>query len=773
MYRGTPMAGKPSYKELEQRIVLLEAARDARPMMDRAVEKLFDLSPDMLCVADFDGYFRLVNSAFERQLGYSKEALLKKRFIEFVHPEDRAATLAAMRQLADGGAVRNFENRYRCADGSFKWLAWNSVPVIEERFCYAVARDITEQKAVQRELASQRDLFDNVLSNVPASIFWKDRNSVFLGVNQRFVDDAGLQHPQQVIGKTDYDLAWSKEEADFYRECDRQVMDRGEPMLNIVESQQRPDGKQAELLTHKVPLHDASGQVTGMLGIYMDITKLKETESTLSRSQARLQTLFDSAAEFIFVIDPQGDILKANRYVYEHSGYGADEVIGANIKEFFTEESKQICDCNFPALRERGYNRADIELVCKDGRIIQMECSATAVPDEQGNFTTFLIIQRDVTERNSAAAALANSERRFRALFNSTFQFSGLLDPDGIVLEANQTVLDFLGCKKDDLVGQPFWEIMWKDVPADEQESIKSAVQNARQGRLVRYQAEMVGKDNVTRTVDISLKPVLNEMGETMLIIPEGRDITELRQAEEKLRRHQQEMAHVMRLSTMGEMASGMAHELNQPLTALLSYCGSALTLAKSLPSPSQQLSDILERATEQADRAGQIIRHLREFVGKEADEMKPVNIDETIDDLETLLYSELKSTGVKLEHHLDSQGRNIKANKVQIEQVLVNLIRNSVEAIQSIRKNDGKVTLTTRLSEDDFVEVTVADNGPGVEASMNGKMFNPFQTSKASGMGMGLSISRTIIQAHGGELWADKDHPNGALFGFRLPVSD
>ena len=152
---------------------------------------------------------------------------------------------------------------------------------------------------------------------------------------------------------------------------------------------------------------------------------------------------------------------------------------------------------------------------------------------------------------------------------------------------------------------------------------------------------------------------------------------------------------------------------------------------------------------------------------------MKPVNVDETINDLETLLSSELKSTGVKLEHHLDSRGRNIKANKVQIEQVLVNLIRNSVEAIQSLRENDGKVTLTTRLSEDDFVEVTVADNGPGVEAGMAGKMFNPFQTSKASGMGMGLSISRTIIEAHGGELWADKNYQNGALFSFRLPVSD
>jgi two-component system sensor histidine kinase TtrS len=282
-----------------------------------------------------------------------------------------------------------------------------------------------------------------------------------------------------------------------------------------------------------------------------------------------------------------------------------------------------------------------------------------------------------------------------------------------------------------------------------------------------------IGKEGQKSVIDFSLKPVFNGNDETVLIIPEGRDITELTQAEDELRRHQQEMAQVMRLSTMGEMASGIAHELNQPLTALLSYCESAGALAKSLPAPPQQLFSILDRATEQAQRAGEIIRHLRGFVGKEIDDKQLMNIDEVIRDLNILLSAERKTTNVTVENDLNCQGFMVKANKVQIEQVLVNLVRNSFEAIQSMSTNGGVVSLKTRSSGNEFVEVTVADTGPGIEPGMTEKLFYPFETSKASGMGMGLPISRTIVEAHGGTLWVDKNYKNGARFCFKLPVSN
>ena len=747
--------------------------RETSGMNRATLEKLFELSLDMLCVADFDGYFRLINSAFEKILGHPRDALLGHPYIELVHPEDKPATLAAMDQLVAGEPVACFENRYLCQDGTYKWIGWTSMPAPAENLTYAVGRDISKQKAILKELTGQRDLLDNVLSNVPASIFWKDRNSVFLGANDRFLHDTGLQSVRDIIGKTDYDLTWNREESDFYRECDRRVMETGIPMLDIEESQQRTDGETAQLLTSKVPLRDAEGQTTGMLGIYMDITQRKQAEVALAKSESRLKTLFNSAAEFIFVINPEGLIIGTNSHACKHSGYAEDEIVGRNIKEFFTEGSQHTCDCNFPGLRETGHNRAEIEFVCKDGRVIDMECSATAVPDENGNFSTFLIIQRDVTERKRNESALANSEHRFRAIFNSAFQLIGVLDPDGVLLDANQTALDFVGLDKEEVVGVPFWDIYCWNYSGDVQSRLKAAIAKASQGIPVSYEDRLLGKNGAIRTIGVTLKPVMNQQGEVAFIIPEGRDISDQIQAEQERQRHQEQLAHVMRLSTMGEMASGMAHELNQPLTALISYCGTALDMTEKIPSLPEGYIDILRRATAQAHRAGDVIRHLREFIGKSNNARTRVVLDDLVQGVLDFISSELRDSGIKLTSLPGPDTREVLVDKIQIEQVIINLIRNSIEAIRQAGMTDGRIEIETRLQSGNAVELSITDNGPGVDPAIADLLFEPYQTSKPSGMGMGLSISRSIIEAHYGSLWSDADMTGGARFSISLPVAE
>jgi len=469
-------------------------------------------------------------------------------------------------------------------------------------------------------------------------------NSVFdnfVRVNHTGEKLLGLSS-QELIGKNDYDF-FSESQATFFTRMDHEVLESGVEM-NIPEEQidTMTHGKRW-LHTKKVPILDDKGQPIYLLGISEDITDAKQAKEGMKEIEIRYQTLFNAAADSIFVIDPEGKIIETNRHACEHSGYEKHEIIGENIKKFFTKESQNTCDCNFPGLRERGYNRADIEFVCKDGRITQMECMATGVPDEKGSLTSFLIIQRDVTDK---------------------------------------------------------------------------------------------------------------------------------KQAEEEIQRQHREMAHVMRLSTMGEMASGIAHELNQPLTALTSYCGTAATLASSLPSPSPQLGEILERAEKQAHRASQIVWHLRDFLSKEDDHKEPVDIDLVIEGVIDFMKPELKNGQVKVEYHSDARGCRIMASKVQIEQVLVNLVMNSLEAIKDSKKTTGNIVIQAHLLPDNSIETTVTDNGPGIDADIASTIFDPFHTSKPFGMGMGLSISRSIIEAHNGKLWAEEQYRGGAQFGFNLPCT-
>jgi C4-dicarboxylate-specific signal transduction histidine kinase len=234
----------------------------------------------------------------------------------------------------------------------------------------------------------------------------------------------------------------------------------------------------------------------------------------------------------------------------------------------------------------------------------------------------------------------------------------------------------------------------------------------------------------------------------------------------------QYESAHVMRISTMGEMASGMAHELNQPLTALVSYCATALKLARDMPSLPEGYIDILERASGQAHRAGDVIRHLREFLSKGGNDKTWVVLDDLIQGVIDFISWELRDSDIQITFLSDSSASEVFVGKVQIEQVLINLIRNSIEAIRQAGISGGQVDIATCQAAARTVDVCVADNGPGIDPAMIGSLFEPYQTSKETGMGMGLSISRSIIEAHNGKLWADEQQ-QGALFCMSIPGGD
>jgi PAS domain S-box-containing protein len=389
-----------------------------------------------------------------------------------------------------------------------------------------------------------------------------------------------------------------------------------------------------------------------------------------------------------------------------------------------------------------------------------------AIRGEQGEARYLLGISEDITERKQAEEEI-NS---FKATLDKTLDCVFLFDPDSLrFFYVNQGAQDQVGYGRDELMEMTPVDIKPEfDEPKFRKllESLISGEQNA-----ITFETVHQHKDGHHLPVEVFLQYIApnNEAARFVAIV---RDITERKLAEEASRCHQRELAHVARLGTMGEMATGIAHELNQPLTALVSYCGTAASLVNSLPSPPQQLSEILELTIEQAHRAGDIVRNLREFVSKKSKDKETFEIDRVIYDIVTFLKSEVQKSGVKIDLHLGSRARKVKANRVQIEQVLVNLVRNSLEALEHTISVDGRVDIQTRLLPNDMVEVIVTDNGPGIDAAMAGKIFEQFQTSKEAGMGIGLSLSRSIIDAHGGSLWVDESYKNGALFGFELPVS-
>jgi two-component system sensor kinase FixL len=248
------------------------------------------------------------------------------------------------------------------------------------------------------------------------------------------------------------------------------------------------------------------------------------------------------------------------------------------------------------------------------------------------------------------------------------------------------------------------------------------------------------------------------------------RDISERQATEARLQDLQSELVHISRLTAMGEMASTLAHELNQPLSAIGNYLkGSQRLLETADDEKSATMRNALDKAAEQAVRAGQIIRRLRDFVSRGETERRVERVSKLVEEASALALVGTRELGVDVRLRVQPEADLVVADRVQIQQVLLNLIRNAVDAMVDSPKRE--LTITTRLVAKDTVEVTVADTGPGIAPQIASQLFQPFITTTRQGMGVGLSISRTIVDAHGGRIWAEPNDGGGTVFRFTLPA--
>lgn len=281
-------------------------------------------------------------------------------------------------------------------------------------------------------------------------------------------------------------------------------------------------------------------------------------------------------------------------------------------------------------------------------------------------------------------------------------------------------------------------------------------------GHVLGMMGVMDDKPMSARTPDLSILKIFAARAGAEL---------ERKRAEQKARQHEAELAHMARLNIMGEMAAGLAHELNQPLSAIVNYAHGCVRRLRSHGDSSAELLDVLEQVCTQAERAGEIIRRVRNFVRKQGPQRAPVDINALIGEVASFIESDVNRDRITLRFELTQGLAPVIADKIQIEQVVLNLLRNAIDAIKSAASYRRELILHTEPRGDGTVEVSVSDTGVGIPEDMMEHVFEPFVTTKRDGMGMGLSISRSIIDTHGGRLWTEPRVGGGAVFRFTLPI--
>jgi len=374
-------------------------------------------------------------------------------------------------------------------------------------------------------------------------------------------------------------------------------------------------------------------------------------------------------------------------------------------------------------------------------------------------------------EVSAAKEALDTREAHLRSILDTVLDATIVSDQQGTIVSFNAAAVRQFGYSEDEVVGQNLRMLMPQPYRS-EHDGYMNRYLATGEKRIIGVDRVVVGQRKDGSTFPMKLAVGETKTGGRRFFTGFVRDLTEREESAARLQEIQTELARLARLNEMGEMASTLAHELNQPLSAIANYVhGSARLLQDWEGEKAERLRDALKEAGEQSIRAGQIIRHLREFVTKGETEKSPQNIRQLVEEAAALALVGSREKGVRTLFDFASGAERVMVDRIQIQQVLTNLMRNAVEAMKDAPKRELRVGI--RPSGGAEVTVVVEDSGPGISKEITDQLFKPFTTTKAGGMGIGLSISKRIVEAHGGEMTVSRSQLGGACFSFTLPAFD
>jgi PAS domain S-box-containing protein len=560
------------------------------------------------------------------------------------------------------------------------------------------------------------------------------------------------------------------------------ILSKGKAITGIEVNGQRSDGSNAERfwLTNWHPLRGPEGTIVGINVVAQEITEGKRADAALAASEARYRALVRASSSLVWTTAADGQIVDMPEW-RALTGQTVDEVRGWGwLNALHPDDRGRTQVVWQAAVDTRSIYETEYRIKRWDGEYVWHQARGVAVLEDDGSIREWVGICVDIEDRKRATQQQIEAEKALRDLnetleqrveaearerariWNVSQDLLVVADSEGRFLNVNPAWTATLGWSEADLVGKTS---DWLLHPDDRE---KTRAETARLGegrRTLRFENRLRHKSGSYCRLSWTAVP---DRGLTYAV---ARDITELKIAEEQLRVSRRKLATVSRQTTMGAMTASIAHEMNQPLGSIVSNANAGLRWLKGAEPDLDEARASLGRIVKDGFRASEVIASIRSLFGKDRGEKGTVSVNDLVGDVLALVHGELENRRVSLRNEMLDALPEVMADRVQLQQVFLNLITNAVDAMSSITDRERVLTIRSRIVEPDRVQITLEDSGTGIDPSDVDRIFDAFFTTKSDGMGMGLSICRSIIESHGGRLSAAPRDPHGSTFQVVLPT--
>lgn len=616
-----------------------------------------------------------------------------------------------------------------------------------------------EPEQALKALLESETRYRKLLEAAPDGIF-VNRCDRIVYINPMGLQLLGAARADQVLGRSPLDII-HPDSHELVRQRISALLEGQKYAPPIPEKFLRLDGSWLDVEVSATPITDEGEPA--ILVFFRDVSERKRAEDALRMSEERFRLLVEQAADGIFVSDAEGHYLDVNSAGCAMLGYSRDEILRMAIADVIAPEEVSRLPPEETRVGSGKVVRSEWRFRRKDGSFFHGEILSRQLPD--GRLQAIL---RDITERRQAEAALRASEAQLRLITNNLPVLIAYIDAGQRYRFNNRGYEEWFGHSSAELKGRHLEEVLG---PAAYQ-AIAPRIERVLSGEFIRFEDIIDYKSAGRRIVEAAYVPDKAEDGLVRGFVALIIDVTERKRAEQELVERRAEMEQLLQLHVASQTAAAIAHELNQPLNAIASYNEAALRMLQAGNPKPDKLAHALEASVQQTQRVGRSLRHLLEFLHKGETVTEAVDLNQSVCEALDVLEAD-GYDGFQRVLELAPDLPRVQANAIQVQRVLINLLRNGVEAMRVAGVPTGPITVSVRTAANgNMAHVTVRDSGPGLDPETARRIFEPFFTTKPTGIGMGLAISRALIEAHGGRLWAELDDGPGGTFHFTLPFA-